>query len=252
MNLIDVLSLDLDSIGEEYNKIAAILGKIGLSDYESKAYVALIAKNHATAEEIAELARIPRTSAYKALQSLKEKRFVTLTEGRPAIFHAIPIEETRESVLEEIKDTFDKLHMIQGMLSERGTPQLVYTISGRKGVLSKIGEMLDSATRSFIISTPVMAEIRNEHAQRFRDAVKRGVEVVIIAEPSVKMPESTRVHRRKDLLATDVISDGRTAMIASPDLSLCGYSDNPFISSHLENFIRMSVERLEKEEERKA
>ena len=61
----------------------------------------------------------------------------------------------------------------------------------------------------------------------------------------VKVPEATRVYRKKDLIATDVISDGVTAMIASPDLALCGYSDNPFISSHLENFMRIVLEKLE-------
>jgi len=73
----------------------------------------------------------------------------------------------------------------------------------------------------------------------------RGVEVTIITEPMLKVPPCTRSYRKKDMLATDVISDSQSAMIASPDLSLCGYSDNPFISGHLDNFMRMVVERLD-------
>jgi hypothetical protein len=34
-------------------------------------------------------------------------------------------------------------------------------------------------------------------------------------------------------------------MIASPDLSLCGYSDNPFIASHLDNFMRIVIDKLD-------
>jgi hypothetical protein len=69
--------------------------------------------------------------------------------------------------------------------------------------------------------------------------------VIVVAEPALKVPEAWKVYRKKDLIATDVISDGITAMIASPDLMLCGYSDNPFISSHLENFMRIVLEKLE-------
>lgn len=244
MNLIDVLKLDLASLEDEYRKLASVLEKIGLSDYESRALVALIAKNHATAEEVAELARMPRTSAYKALQSLKDKEFVTSVDGRPTIFHPMPLHEVRIRVLGEFEEVFDKLEAVKGLLSEKGTPQLVYTISGKRGVLMKIGEMLDASKRSFIISTPAIQEVRAEHGQRFKEAVGRGVEVVIITEPMLKVPGCTRLYRKKDLVATDVISDGQSAMIASPDLSLCGYSDNPFIASHLDNFMRIVIERM--------
>ncbi|MDD1769906.1 MAG: hypothetical protein LUO79_02360 [Methanomassiliicoccales archaeon] len=245
MNLIDILNLDMGPLTEEYGKIALALRKIGLSEYESKAFIAMIAKSHATADEVAELARIPRTSAYKALQGLKDKALVTVTEGRPAVYHALPVDEAMETVIADIKETFDKLRMLQGVLTEKGTPQLVYTIAGKRKVSAKIGEMLDSAVKSFVISTPVMSEIRSEHAQRFKEAVRRGIEVIIIAEPMVKFPDHTRAYRKKEMLATDVIADGRTAMIASPDLSLCGFSDNPFIASHLENIIRQTIEQLD-------
>ena len=245
MNLIDVLKLDLESLQSEYEKLSSVFEKIGLSDYESRALVALIVKNHASADEVAELARMPRTSAYKALQVLKDKDFVTSVEGRPTIFYPLPLEEVRSRVMGELDEAFDKLESVRGLLSEKGMPQLVYTISGKKGVLSKIGEMLDASKKNFIISTPAIHEVRSVHGQRFKEAVGRGVEVIIITEPMFKVPQCTRSYRKKDLLATDVISDGQSAMIASPDLSLCGFSDNPFISSHLDNFMRMVIERLD-------
>ena len=39
MNLIDVLKRDLKLLEDEYRKLVASLGKIGLSDYESRALV---------------------------------------------------------------------------------------------------------------------------------------------------------------------------------------------------------------------
>jgi sugar-specific transcriptional regulator TrmB len=245
MNLIDVLKLDIDSIEKEYGMIAAILNKIGMSDYEAKAFVALVVRNHGTADDISDLAGIPRTSTYKALRSLAGKGFVSYSEGRPTVFHIEPLLETKSRLINEIEDMFDKLEAVKGSLSDKGTPQLVYTLAGKKAVLAKIGEMLEASKRSFIISTPAIQEVRQELAPGFREALKRGVQVIVIAEPMVKVPEATKVYRKRDLIATDVISDGITAMIASPDLTLCGYSDNPFISSHLENFMRIVLEKLD-------
>jgi HTH-type transcriptional regulator, sugar sensing transcriptional regulator len=92
-----------------------------------------------------------------------------------------------------------------------------------------------------MISSPVIPEIRAAHGQRFKDAVNRGVRIVVITLPGAKVPESSEVHRKSDLLATDLITDGEMAMIASPDLELCGFSDNPFIAEHLERFMRMAI-----------
>jgi sugar-specific transcriptional regulator TrmB len=245
MNLIDVLKLDIDSIEKEYGMIAAVLNKIGMNNYEAKVFVALVIRNHGTADDVSDLAGIPRTSTYKALRSLAGKGFVTSSEGRPAVFYIKPLLETKTHLINEIEDMFDKLEAIKGTLSDKGTPQLVYTLGGKKAVLAKMGEMLEASKKNFIISTPAIQEVRQELASNFREAIKRGVQVIVIAEPMVKVPEATKVYRKRDLIATDVISDGITAMIASPDLTLCGYSDNQFISSHLENFMRIVLEKLD-------
>jgi HTH-type transcriptional regulator, sugar sensing transcriptional regulator len=249
MNLFDVLKLDIESLESEYRKLSSVLEKIGLSEYESRAFVAIIVKNQASADEVAELAGMPRTSAYKALQSLMEKQFVTSVEGRPTIFYPVPLEQIRSRELGGLEEAFNKLEAIKGLLSEKGIPQLVYTISGKRGVLSKLGEMLDASKTRFVISTPAIQEVRSEHGHRFKEAIGRGVEVIIITEPMLKIPQCSRSYRKKDLLATDVICDGQSAMIAAPDLSLCGFSDNPFISSHLDNFMRMVIERLDAAQE---
>ena len=73
-------------VEKEFTQIASVLGNLGLSNYEARAYVALILRTHATAEDIAELAVIPRTSAYKSLQSLVTKGFAQVRKAaRPSI-----------------------------------------------------------------------------------------------------------------------------------------------------------------------
>jgi len=241
MNLMDILRLDLRELETEYRKLASVLEKLGLSDYEARAYVALVVKSHATADELAAISMLPRTSVYKALRTLEKKKYVTATVGRPTTYYPVAVEEIRARTLIELNEMFDKLAAIKGMLSEKGTPQLVFTIIDKKRVMAKIGDMIESAKRSIMVSSPAIAEIRSAHAHRFKDAVNRGVKIVIITLPGAKVPESTEVYRKSDLLATDIITDGEMAMIASPDLELCGFSDNPFIAEHLQRFMRMAI-----------
>jgi sugar-specific transcriptional regulator TrmB len=244
MNFFDMLQLDPMTIKNEYDKIASVLKKIGFTDYESRAYIALVVENQGTAEEVADIASIPRTSTYKVMQSLIEKGYATASDGRPTIFYPVSPDDIREGVLGEINETFDKLKAMEGMLSERGTPQLVFTISGRERVLAKIGDIIESSMDRLIISSPDIRTIRAEHLERFKEAVKRGVDVTVIAEPFVKVPNATKVYRKPNLLATDVVADGEMALIASPDFSICGYMDNQFITQHLESIMYEVIERL--------
>jgi sugar-specific transcriptional regulator TrmB len=243
MNLIDMLRLDLGEIEEEYRRIASSMERLGLSEYEARLFVALVVRNNGTAEELSELAMVPRTSAYKALDSLATKGFATRLDGRPTSYHPRPLEEIREKAIAELGEMFDRLESVRGILSERGNPQLIYTIIGKKRVLAKIGEMISSSKTSFLISSPAFAEVRGAHARLFKDAVTRGVRMQVVVEPGVKVPFSAEVNRRTGLLATDIIVDGKEALIASPDLDMCGYSDSEFLAGHLESFMQLAVQK---------
>src|SRR2546428_2929913 len=132
---------------KEYENVTRTLESIGLSSYEAKGYIALVAHGHGSAEMIAETAHIPRTSAYKVLQSLVAKGFAISTRGRPTIFKPEPPAKIKEKVIEQLGESFDKLDMMHEILRDKGEPQLVYTVAGKARVMEKIGEMLDTATR---------------------------------------------------------------------------------------------------------
>ncbi|MBN1678538.1 MAG: TrmB family transcriptional regulator [Candidatus Thermoplasmatota archaeon] len=236
---------DLEELEREYRAISGTLEKLGLSEYEARAYVALVALGPSSANSVAEIAQIPRTSAYKVMISLGAKGFVRESKGRPRAFASVDPEEISKRFAKDIEESFSKVASVRDMLSEKGIPQLVYTILGKDRVLEKIGEMLDKSGHSFVMSSPSLSDVRAGLAKRLANAVARGVEVTIITSPFVKAPKGVLVIRRKSLIATDVISDGKTALIAAPDLSACGYTDNEALSKHLENFLRIMSESAE-------
>jgi len=241
-NVVAQLGGDLDKLMADYREVSGLLSRFGLSEYESRAYVALVALGTSSAPFVAEIAQIPRTSAYKVMQSLEAKGFAKSKQGRPRSYSADDPSDVSKRFVSETEQAFSKIGRYRDLLSQRGVPQLVYTIMGKPRVLEKIGEMLDKAEKSYVMSTPTISKIHGPLTKKFANAISRGIHITIITSPFVKAPRGVSVIRRKSLIATDVISDGKTALLAAPDLSACGYTDNEALSKHLEDFLRIMGE----------
>ncbi len=237
-----------EGLGKEFDlqqdtqEAGAVLQSLGLSAYEARAYIALVAHGYGNAETISETSRIPRTSAYKVLSSLCDKGYAISTRGRPMIFKPEAPEKVKNEVLDRVSSVFDHLQVLHEVLMDKGEPQLVYTIQGKQRVLNKIAELVDTATRTFIISTPTLAEVRETLDKRIEAAVKRGVRATVITEPNQRVLPGATVVQKQGLIATDIIADGERALIASPDLNACGYTDNASLAKHLENFLLILME----------
>jgi len=228
---------------EEYQNIVNSLQKLGLSLYETRAFLALLLLRVGSAEVIAENAKIPRTSAYKVLESLEKKGFVISSKGRPKMYKPENLKILKERIIEEIEELFEKLEFVEDIFSDKGEPQLVYTIYGKEKVMKKIAEMIDSAEREIIISTPKISEIRQFLKKNIERALKRGVRIVVVTLPSQKAPDNVIVYRRQGLIATDIVCDDKKALLAAPELNACGYTDNPALAKHLTHFIWILIEK---------
>lgn len=65
------------------SEITARLSGIGLAEYESRAYIALLKRNPSTPYEIAHASGIPSSKVYEALNRLVEKGIVSaVDEGK--------------------------------------------------------------------------------------------------------------------------------------------------------------------------
>ncbi len=235
--------MDMDSAIEEYKKIVDSLEKLGLSQYEIKAFLALIMLGVGSAEIIAKNAKIPRTSAYKVLDSLEEKGFIISSEGRPKMYKPENLQTLKNRIIEEIEELFEKLQFVESIFMEKGEPQLVYTVYGKEKVMKKIAEMIDLSEEEIIISTPKISELRKSVEKNIERALKRGVRIIVVTHPNQRVPQGVIAYRKKGLMATDIVCDNKSALLASPELNACGYTDNPALAQHLTHFINILIER---------
>src|SRR5207247_11466174 len=95
------------------------------------------------------------------------------------------------------------------------------------------------ASEACVCAPPTVAESRESMGKKIDQAVARGIRFTIITEPGEKLPQGASSVHRKGLIATDVIVDGASALIAAPDLSACGYTDSASLAKHLENFLEI-------------
>jgi len=227
---------------EEFRRATEVLGKVGLTQYEARAYIALVARGLGDATTLASAAGIPRTSAYKVLESLSEKGYAKPTGGKPILFRPTPPLDVADLLKGAIQEVFDRLASLHRLVAEHGEPQLVYLLSGRDKVLQKVGELLDQSTRTFILTTPGVAEVRDELGKKIQHAVKRGVHVTFVTSPLQRVPEGVEYVPRDNLLATEALADGDHALLAAPGLEACGFTDNPILTSHLKQFLEVVLE----------
>ncbi len=228
---------------EEFRHASEVLGRVGLTQYEARAYIALVGRGLGDASAIAQSAGIPRTSAYKVLESLAEKGYAKATGGKPILFRPTPPLDVAENLKGAIQEVFEALAELHREVAEHGEPQLVYLLSGRNKVLAKITELLDQSTRSFILTTPRLAEIREELEKKVQHALKRGVAITFVTAPLQRTPEGVQYVSRENLMATEVLADDQHALLAAPGLEACGYTDNPILTAHLQQFLEILLDR---------
>ena len=113
MDIVDIISQSNETLMEEYRKIAADLALLGLTDYEARAYIALVAHGVGDAETIFTTAQIPRTSAYKILDGLVEKGFAQPGEGRPKLYRPEEPRKVGKDIIRRLEDTFSTLDSIR-------------------------------------------------------------------------------------------------------------------------------------------
>jgi sugar-specific transcriptional regulator TrmB len=232
-----------NQLSDEFRRAAEVLGKVGLTQYEARAYIALVARGVGDASTLATAAGIPRTSAYKVLESLAGKGYASPTGGKPILFRPTPPLDVAETLKGAIQEVFEQLATLHRVVAEHGEPQLVYLLSGREKVVAKVGDLLDQSARTFILTTPQVAEVRDELGKKIQHAVKRGVRVTFVTAPLQRVPEGVEYVPRENLLATEVLADGEHALLAAPGLDACGFTDNPILIAHLKQFLEVILEK---------
>ncbi|MEI7718673.1 MAG: helix-turn-helix domain-containing protein, partial [archaeon] len=85
------------------------LKKLGLTDYETKAYLALISSGSVGGNKLSEVSKVPQGKIYLILSKLIEKGLVSQVNSKPKIFKAIDPEISLKALINEQKNNLDEI-----------------------------------------------------------------------------------------------------------------------------------------------
>lgn len=157
----------------------------GLTEYEARAYLALLDFEVATASKVARLSRVPRTKIYQALEGLETKKLVRAIPERPKRFIAQPfinyLEQLENDYHRQAQTIADKKHDVSAEFTPKGIvdleePGQFVMVRGRANVTEKLMGLFERARDSIVVLGSEMAMHRLDYfTPGLKTAAERGV-----------------------------------------------------------------------------
>ena len=137
-------------------KMIEALKTFGLSEYEAKVLLALIAKGELTAKEVAEFSGVPRTSVYDVIKSLMAKGLVE-AYGKPMKFKALNSDELMRIFSKKVEENLRYLREELPSIEKAKTEEI--KIYRGDLAIDKLSELIRNARNITVIASYVPEEI---------------------------------------------------------------------------------------------
>ena len=179
-------------------KDVAALQRLGLTEYESRLYLALAKMGPIKASEVSFHGHVPRTKSYGAIRELERKGLLITIPGKPEVYAArapaevlMPLITRLEGDVKESANLVQRLSMTyeSNIIVRSQFPREakeMWVIEGRANVLNKMNELFNQATKTIYYSTGGNGLIRayKANADTLAKAKQRGVSVRMLTTVS--------------------------------------------------------------------
>ncbi len=161
------------------------LRRLGLNEYEARAYVATVTLGEGTVKEISEESGVPRSRAYDVMERLARKGLVEAGSTNPICYRANDPLVASVHLMEEIKQANDvalrELREIGRRAEKRDNP--VWTVKGEWAIDHKVHEVLESAEDSITVLCFNNRDLIRYAALLTRMSERKAVTVVVSRQP---------------------------------------------------------------------
>jgi sugar-specific transcriptional regulator TrmB len=201
-----------------------ILHQVGLTEYETRAYLILLERGVMTASEVSEHGGVPYSKVYETLNSLERKGWVEVERGRPSRYFPKAPSESLEAArlrLEDMVGSWKRVILgeLQPLYEKRELMEKpdIWILRGEFSILAKLKEMLDVAKNELMIAVPAFAKGFVDASVSVLGRVRSsGVRVQIMmteGESVKKVAEVGEARVRDNLFGGGVIVDGKEALL---------------------------------------
>lgn len=175
---------------------------MGLTDYETRTYMALNSLITADAAEISAASNVPRSKVYQILKSLVKKGFIEMDRGKPLKFTVISPHEIFLNYRKRIKTYLDTAeaevnHIYESQIPEFPAP--IWLVHGPDKIVSKEMEIISRAEESlFMIGGLMFPEELPALKKNLERSMEKGININMLTAPTCVV-DNKEISTRKAL-----------------------------------------------------
>ncbi|AEA46077.1 TrmB family transcriptional regulator [Archaeoglobus veneficus] len=219
-------------------KLVDALRSFGLSEYEAKVLLSLIAEGELTAKQIAELSGVPRTSVYEVVKGLMAKGLVQ-AGGKPMKFRALPSDELMNLFSRRLKENIEFLKRELPSVESSKREEVVRIYTGEVAI-NALKESIEGARREIIVATTHFDDMMKE-------LLKNAKCKVTVMAPNVSGSLRLDVESIEGVCHGMLLIDDRAAIYLQQGnnfwLMIGSGSFARFYQEFLETFIKQKVKK---------
>ena len=201
-----------------------VLHEVGLTEYETRAYLILLERGVMTASEVSEHGKIPYSKVYETLNSLERKGWVEAERGRPTRYFPKAPSESLEAARLRMEDMVNGwksvvLGELQPLYEKRELMEKpdIWILRGEFSVMAKMREMLDVVKNELLIAVPPFAKPFVDASVSLLGQVRASsvdVKVMLAGKWTQKeLAMLGNVRLRDNMFGGGVIVDGKEALL---------------------------------------
>ncbi len=166
-------------------ELLVLLKDLGFTEYEAKAYLALLKGPPATAYAVARDSGVPRSKVYGVLEGMVGRGVAFVSHGEPVGYAPLSPRELVRARRREAETVLSAAEEGLEGWAERGDgvggpgEERIWDIKGRREVLSRLKELVGQAEERILLQ--IWREDAPELEGELREAASRGVQITVVA-----------------------------------------------------------------------
>jgi HTH-type transcriptional regulator, sugar sensing transcriptional regulator len=159
--------------------VIALLQQLGFSEYEARAYLALLQRNPLNGYELAKVSGLPRANIYAVLQKLEERGAVVRLETPEGSRYApVAPSELTQRIASRFQNVLGAAQQALEDLATPADPEYVWNIRGYTPLFDHAHALLDATQKWLLVA--IGHQEASALAQPLAQAEARGVEVITL------------------------------------------------------------------------
>lgn len=248
--------------------INALKQQFDLNIYEAKIWTALLSRGVASAAELAEISKVPRSRCYDVLESLEKKGFIIMKIGKPIEYIAVKpdviidrVRKDREdeakaqvALLDSVKkdEVFGELELLHSSgVKHVDISNISKSIVGRTAINKQVKALLKGAQSRVVLVSDAQGLEKN--AKPLKSLIpqlrKKGVEATVYAPHDRRVAKKLSGVRYVDFKTDSsfILVDGKDVIFMAsssgtvPEYEVAIWLESPFFVRALQALFEMSA-----------